>query len=379
MSDTSIEDIMAALNKNGAVIQQSEIPGQIKEKKIPFGNLMLDVASNGGLPSGKIVRFIGHYSSGKSQVALRLFAHNQDRCHNCWEPKETHTCKKFVNFKLAYVDLENVYSPEWSSKNGIKITKENNPVYRVIPESGEHAVDIVDTLIRSRSVSVIIIDSLAAMVPSIELEKSVQDFVGGQVGAHAKIVNAAMRKWVHASLVSDSTTPPPLVICINQIRQTTNQYAPESTPGGLGQGFASVFDLRLERKKYMTDKGKIKGLSEFGQDAGEPVAQLVQYKIPKSRICSSGAIGEFWIWQKDDTSTGKKVGDIAYGSALYEYAVRYGAIKKVRKSYVVVDTGEEIGTTREELDTKLDNDRVLVETITQSIIKTINGKESRPS
>lgn len=367
--ERKLASFLEAVNKEGSVlVPADQHKGTGSSIRAPFGNLLLDVASGGGLPPGKIVRIFGMQSSGKTQIALRLFKNNQHRCRRCWLEKQTCACEgNFTPFRLAYINLENIWDKDWIEKNGIVIDDEYKNVLVSEPESGEQAVDIVDSLIRTRLASIIIVDSLAALVPSIELEKSATDFIGGQVGAHARIVNAAMRKWVNALIdrKSEENTLPPLVICINQIRQTLDQYNPEVTPGGKGQAFASSFDLRVDRLKYKTDKGKVKGLNENAPDLGEPVAQRVRFHIPKSRISSSGSVGEFWIWQKKDSLSNKNVGDLDYDTSLIDYALRYKVVSK-DKEYVTCD-GEVMGKSKEVLADYLKSNPATVERIIELI------------
>ena len=362
--DKKTQAILDLLNKNGNVILPAKSGSNIK--KIPSGNLYIDIATKGGFPQGKIIRIIGNLSASKTQTCLRFFATNQNRCHNCWDDKPVCKCGKYEPFKMVYVDLENTLDPQWAEMNGVVIDEENPRFFRVTPQSGEQAVDVIDALIRKRFASVIIVDSLAALVPTIELEKASQEGVGGQVGIHARIINSAMRKWINA-LISDGDAPAPIVICINQIRLTTDTYNPETTPGGKGQGFASSLDIRLERKKFLTNKGKTKTLGDKNSEHGENVAQLVQFHIPKSKISPPGASGEYWIFHDNYPEMGKVIGDYDYGPSLMEYALRYGVITKVKSEYIVADTGQVLGTKKDEVGEAIQKDRQLLAELSEKI------------
>lgn len=382
MTDKKLKGILEKLNKDGLVVFPAETPAEFKVKKIPFGNMLLDVVTRGGAPQGRLIRIFGPYSAGKTQIALNIYKANLNRCHNCWELDKDHKGNKncWEPFRLGYVDLENSYDPSWLEKLGIPVNPDpDNPnIYKVVPNSGEQAVDVVDVMIRTRMVSVLIIDSLAAMLPSIEAEKEAQESIGGQMGIAAKLLNSGMRKWTHGLISSPGEeTKAPLIVCINQIRETMDQYSPETTPGGQGQVFASSLDIRLERKSYRTDKGKVKGLGENAPDKGNPVAQLVRFQILKSKISPSGRVGEFWIWQADDpTMPGYGPGMVAYGASLMEYATRFGVIEKKEGEYVTSD-GETLGSKKDEAEEKLFNDLSLQERVIELIRERIlNGAES---
>ena len=343
LQDKVLDKFMKQMNKGGDVIVPSSSPTSTL-LRIPFGNTILDVATGGGAPQGKIIRFYGPLSSGKTQNALKIYAVNQHRCRFCWNTKETCTCgNKYRMFRLAFIDLENSWSPQWASSNGILINEDpaDPNILVSVPETGEQAMDIVDSLIRLRLANIIIFDSVAQAVPSVELTKSIQDFAGGKVGAHSLVVNAAMRKWQHG-LNTRMEQYAPLVVLINQVRETLDQYNPETTPGGRGQGFASALDIRFQRLKYRTDKGVTKGLAEFAPDKGSPVAQLQRFLVAKSKICPSGRVGEFWMWQAKDGD--RSPGDIVYGSSLFQYAKHFGVIVKQAGEYIIVETGETLGS-----------------------------------
>jgi recombination protein RecA len=191
-----------------------------KVDTITTGALALDLALGGGIPRGRIIEIFGPESSGKSTLAMSIVAKCQQNGGNA-----------------AYVDAENAMDVDYARKVGIDI--DNLLISQ--PDTGEQGLDIVDTLVRSGAVDVIVVDSVAALVPKAEIEGEMGD---SHMGLQARLMSQAMRKLT--AIISKSKT---IVIFINQIREKIGVMFgnPETTPGGRALKFYSSVRIDIRR------------------------------------------------------------------------------------------------------------------------------------
>jgi len=213
---------------------------------IPTGSLSLDIALGGqGMPKGRIVEIFGPESSGKTTLALHVVA-NAQRAGGI----------------AAFVDAEHALDPAWAKKVGVQL----DSLLVSQPGSGEEAMRITEMLIRSNAVDVIIVDSVAALVPKQELEGDIGD---SHVGLQARLMSQAMRKLTGA--IAKSKT---CVIFINQIREKVGvMYGnPEVTTGGRALKFYSSIRLDVRRKGQPIKKGD------------QPIANVVRVKVTKNKL-----------------------------------------------------------------------------------------------
>lgn len=198
---------------------------------ISSGSLTLDLALGGGYPRGRIVEIYGPESSGKTTLALHAIAEAQKK-----------------GGIAAFIDAEHALDPEYAGKLGINV----KDLYVSQPDCGEMALDIVDKLVRSSAVDVIVVDSVAALVPRAELEG---DMIDQQIGLQARLMSKAMRKIV-GSLASSQTT----VIFLNQLRSKVGVIfgSPEVTSGGNALKFFSSIRLDTRRKEILPDNSGIR-------------------------------------------------------------------------------------------------------------------------
>jgi len=195
---------------------------------IPTGSLALDAALGvGGYPRGRVIEIYGPESSGKTTLTLHAIAEAQ---------KQGCTC--------AFVDAEHAFDPTYASNLGVNIDE------MVIsqPSSGEEALEITDTLVRSGAVDLIVIDSVAALVPKVELDGSMED---NQMGLQARLMSKALRKLTGSVSKTGCT-----VIFINQIRMKIGVMfgSPETTSGGNALKFYSSVRLDIRRTGAIKDK-----------------------------------------------------------------------------------------------------------------------------
>ena len=226
-------DIEKAYGK-GAIMRLGEASDLIKEiEGVGTGSITLDLALGGkGLPKGRIVEIYGPESSGKTTLTLHVAAAAQKAGGLC-----------------AFVDAEHALDPGYARKLGVKL----DDLLVSQPDTGEQALEIVETLVRSNAVDVVVVDSVAALVPRAELEGEMGDSF---VGLHARLMSQGMRKLTGAIAKSNC-----LVIFINQIREKVGVMfgSPETTTGGRALKFYSSVRLDIRRIGQLKDGDQVVG------------------------------------------------------------------------------------------------------------------------
>ena len=229
---TVIANIERSYGK-GSIMMLGKIDHDINVEKYSTGSLGLDIALGiGGLPKGRVVEIYGPEASGKTSLTLHVIAEAQ---------KAGGTC--------AFIDAEHALDPSYAKKLGVNIDE----LLISQPDTGEQALEITDTLIKSESVDLIVIDSVAALVPRAELEGE----MGGSLpGLQARLMSQALRKLT--SSISKTNT---MVIFINQIRMKIGVMfgSPETTTGGNALKFYSSVRLDIRRIGAIKDKDVITG------------------------------------------------------------------------------------------------------------------------
>ena len=219
----ALEMAMAQLDKKfgaGAVIKMGDRPS-LDIEAIPTGSLSLDIALGiGGVPKGRIVEIYGPESSGKTTLALHIVAEAQKK-----------------GGEVAFVDAEHALDPVYAEKLGVDI----DSLLVSQPDSGEQALEIAEALVRSGALDVLVVDSVAALVPKSEIEGEMGD---AQMGAQARLMSQAMRKLT--GVVSKAGTT---IIFINQLRQKVGVMFgnPETTTGGMALKFYASVRIDVRR------------------------------------------------------------------------------------------------------------------------------------
>ncbi len=250
---------------------------------ISTGSLSLDMALGGrGIPRGRVIEIFGPESSGKTTLALHVVAQAQKTGGIC-----------------AFVDAEHALDPSWAKKLGVEL----ETLLVSQPSSGEEAMHITEMLIKSNAVDVIVVDSVAALVPQKELEGEIGDT---HVGLQARLMSQSLRKLT--GVISKSKTA---VIFINQIREKIGVMfgSPETTPGGRALKFYS--SCRIDVRRI----GAIK-------EGEEVVGQRVKAKVVKNKVAPPFRTAEFDMMHSDGISYEGDVLDLAMAQKLI---VRTGA------------------------------------------------------
>ncbi|MCA3245999.1 MAG: recombinase RecA [Azospirillum sp.] len=292
-----------------------ELP--VQAEVVSTGSLSLDIALGiGGLPKGRIVEIYGPESSGKTTLALHAIAEAQ---------KAGGTC--------AFVDAEHALDPAYARKLGCDV--DNLLISQ--PDAGEQALEIADTLVRSGAVDVLVVDSVAALVPRAELEGEMGD---SHMGVHARLMSQALRKLTGS--ISRSNT---LVIFINQIRMKIGVMFgnPETTTGGNALKFYASVRLDIRRIGAIKDKDDV-------------VGNQTRVKVVKNKMAPPFKVVEFDIMYGEGVS---KTGE------LIDLGVKAGVVEK-SGAWFSYD-GERIGQGRENARTYLKEHPEMAEAIEKAI------------
>ncbi|MEI7819088.1 MAG: recombinase RecA [bacterium] len=284
---------------------------KVHVETIPTGSLSLDLALGGGIPKGRIIEIYGPESSGKTTLALHVVAEVQKS-----------------GGLAAFVDAEHALDPEYAGKIGVNL----DDLLISQPDTGEQALEITETLVRSSAVDIIVIDSVAALVPRAEIEGEMGD---SHMGLQARLMSQALRKL--AGVISKSHCT---VIFINQLRMKIGVMFgnPEITSGGNALKYYASVRLDIRRTESLKDGDQITG-------------NHVKVKVVKNKIAAPFKIAEFDIMFNQGIS---KAGD------MIDLAVKHELVDKAGSWFSY--QGEKIGQGREAAKSFLsDNPKVMAE------------------
>lgn len=294
--DAALTQIEKAFGK-GSVMKLGESGANMNIETIPTGSLSLDIALGlGGVPRGRIVEIYGPESSGKTTVALHMVAEVQKR-----------------GGIAGFIDAEHALDPVYAKEIGVDIDN----LYISQPDNGEQALEITETMVRSGAVDIVIVDSVAALVPKAEIDGDMGD---SHVGLHARLMSQALRKLT--AIISKTNC---VVIFINQLREKVGVMFgnPETTTGGRALKFYASVRLDVRRIEAL-------------KQGGEVIGNRTRVKVVKNKIAPPFREAEFDIMFGQGIST---VGDIL------DLAANCGVVMKSGAWYAYNDA--KIGQGRE--------------------------------
>ncbi len=321
--DAALAQIEKQFGK-GAVMRLGEQTGMVVDV-IPTGALTLDLALGvGGLPKGRIIEIYGPESSGKTTVALHVVAESQ---------KQGGTA--------AFIDAEHALDPVYAAKIGVNIDE----LIVSQPDTGEQALEITEALVRSGAVDVVVIDSVAALVPKAEIDGEMGD---SHVGLQARLMSQALRKL--AGIISKSST---VCIFINQLREKVGIMFgnPETTPGGRALKFYSSVRLDVRRVESL-------------RNGGEVIGNHTRVKVVKNKVAPPFREAEFDIMYGEGISKEGCIIDLAVDKDIMEKSGSWFAYN-----------GQKIGQGKDNAKSYLKEHPEVRDEIEQKIRASLSGKD----
>jgi len=317
---SDLDNLLESLQEKfgeGAIMKLGDIK-KVDVAVIPTGSYSLDMALGvGGFPRGRIVEIFGPESSGKTTLALHAVAEAQR-----------------TGGKAAFIDAEHAMDPEYAKKIGVKI----NELIVSQPDSGEEALNILESLVRSGIIDIIVIDSVAALTPKIEIEGE----MGAQyIGLQARMMSQALRKLTAISAKSNT-----LIIFINQLRDKIGMMGygdPTTTSGGRALKFYASVRIDIRRIAQI----------KKGEDS---VGNRVKAKVAKNKVAPPFKVAEFDIMYGEG---------ISYAGDILNCAIKAGVVSKAGNTYSF--EGEKLGVGMEAAREKLKEDKQLLNKIKKAL------------
>lgn len=294
--DAAVANIEKQFGK-GSVMKLGDAGASMNVETVPTGALSLDIALGlGGIPKGRIVEVYGPESSGKTTVALHMVAQMQKR-----------------GGIAGFIDAEHALDPAYAKNIGVDIDN----LYISQPDNGEQALEITETMVRSGAIDIVIVDSVAALVPKAEIDGDMGD---SHMGLHARLMSQALRKLTAA--ISKSNC---IVIFINQLREKVGVMfgSPETTTGGRALKFYASIRLDVRRIEALKQNGEV-------------IGNRTRVKVVKNKIAPPFKEAEFDIMFGQGIS---REGDVL------DLAANLGVINKSGAWYAY--EGDKIGQGRE--------------------------------
>lgn len=310
---------------DGSIMKISDTQ-KMNVEAIPTGSISLDMALGvGGIPKGRIVEVYGPESSGKTTLTLHMIAEVQKK-----------------GGLAAFIDAEHALDPDYAKRIGVKL----EDLLISQPDSGEQALDITETLVRSNALDLIVVDSVAALTPRAEIEG---EMGASHMGLQARLMSQALRKLT--GIISKSNTT---VIFINQIRMKIGVMFgnPETTTGGNALKFYASVRVEIRRSAQIKNGDKI-------------IGNRTKAKVVKNKVAPPFKVAEFDIMYNEG---------ISISGDLLDTGVKYGVVKKAGNSYTFNE--EKLGVGRENAKAALKADKKLLTTLQKAVSQKVQELEA---
>lgn len=327
--ELAVQSILKQYGEN-SIMRLGDASARLNIEVIPTGSIVIDRALGvGGFPRGRVVEIYGPESSGKTTLTLTAVAQAQA-----------------MGGTAAFIDVEHALDPKYAAKLGVKMDE----LLVSQPDSGEEALGIAETLIRSNAIDIVVLDSVAALVTKGELDGQIGDAV---VGAQARLMSQAMRKLT--ALISKAKT---VAVFTNQIREKIGVMfgSPETTPGGRALKFYS--SVRVDIRRI----GQIKAAD------GTVIGNRTKIKVVKNKVAPPFTDAEFDIMYNEGIS---KTG------SLLDLGIEMGVVEK-RGAWLSYG-GNQLAQGRDAGKKELKANRELYEKIEKDVLAKLNGEEEAPT
>ena len=328
-----LDAVLSEINKRygkGTILSASEAK-TLSVNRLPSGIFDFDMKLGGGFPRGRITTVKGEFSTGKSAVCMKTAAQAQRHCRYCGKAfqyvdllGEVHEfeckCGKKDPMRVVWLDAEHSFDTGWAARWGVNI----DDIYVIQSEYAEQAIDVADACIRSKECDLLIVDSVAALTPSIEIRESAEN---QQMGVMARLLNKAMRKWTSATnsygMLGETACT---ILLINQMRVNLGGYRPGVTsPGGKGIDFFQSVEVRFKKTGDILDAG-----------TDRPVGIQIEYVIKKNKTAPLMPGGQFNLYFVGDKN-GYQVGDTDNDAQVLRLAGYWHLIEKTGAWYTFPD------------------------------------------
>lgn len=283
--------------------------------RISTGIFPLDYALGGGFPGGLVSTVYGDKSASKTTVLLKTISCAQKMCSICYKYLVDESwgcqCKKYREFVVAYLDVEGTLDMGWARDLGVDPEK----MIISIPEYAEQTLDIAEALVRSTECDILVLDSIAFLVPSKEIEESNEK---AMMGVQAQIVGRGIRKLTAAAnSVGNATGRRPTIFFTNQIRMKIGLIfgSPEVQSGGRAPGYAAATETKLSQ-----------GATEVDEGTQKPIHVDIKFKIEKNKTSGAKMEGSFRLHTSN--SSVKKKGDITDEDQMLDWGEKTGMIQR---------------------------------------------------
>lgn len=312
---SEMDETVAAIHKRFGTNTAVRASSVEQPERISTGSFMLDLATLGGIPHNRVSMFLGERHSGKSTMADKTIGNAQ---------------RQYPDQQVVKIDVEGTHDSVWAEKNGV----DTDALMLIQPETGEAAVDIADAMVRTRDVSLIVVDSIAALTPMKEIDASAED---AHVGLQSRLVSSMVRK-VTAGLITERNRGHMVtVLFVNQFRTKIGGWAPNggtprSIPGGKALEYSTSLQVIFKNKESM-------GKDEY--DVETVGVNEHSFDITKNKLNSGPRQGEFRLLRVPDAEFDLAEAEIDDASTMLAYAKKFGAYTGGGQSWTLAFDNDE--------------------------------------